>query len=107
MNNLIPVGEIVKFTPKGQITIPKKIREAFAIDEKTVANITVKGGSIMVVPVKKVASEDVWTEERRKKLLKALKNVQGIWAKDWPEIKRRLAKQRRKDLEEIKKLREF
>lgn len=107
MNNLIPVGEIVKFTPKGQITIPKKIREAFAIDEKTVANISVKGAGIMVVPVKKVATEDVWTEERRKKLLKTLGSIQGIWAKDWPQIKRRLEKQRKRDLVEIKRLRKF
>jgi len=103
----IPINQVVIPSQKWQVTIPKKIREKINLVGKTPLNITADNGKITMVPIRKAILEDVWTEERRKKLLAALKEVKGIWAKDWPEIKKRLAKQRKRDLKEIKKLRNY
>lgn len=107
MPNLIPVGQIVTPTSKWQVTIPKKIREDVGLDKKTPLNVTSNNGKIMMLPIKRIVKEEVWTEEKRKKLLKEVKKIKGIWADDWPEIKKRLAKQRKTDLEEIKKLKKL
>ena len=105
MPTMVPIDQIVTPTQKWQVTIPKKIRKELGLMEQLPLNVTSENGKITMMPVKKVVKEDVWTEGRRKKLLAALKEVKGMWAKDWPKIKKRLAKQRTKDLREIKKLR--
>lgn len=105
MPDVIPINQIVTPTSKWQITIPKKLREKLNMEKKTPLNATVKDGSLIMVPIKKMVKEDIWTEERRKELLKALKEARGIWAKDWPKIKKRLEKQRKIELEAAKKAR--
>jgi len=103
MPRIMPIDQIVIPTERWQVTIPKKIREEMGLEEKIPLNVTVENNKITIVPIKKVVGEDIWTEERRKKLLKALKEVKGIWAKDWPKIKKRLAKQRKIEIEATKK----
>lgn len=107
MPTVILIDQIVTPTQKWQVTIPKKIREEIGLVEKTPLNVTTDNGKITMVPIKTAIQEDVWTEGRRRKLLAALKEVRGIWAKDWPKIKKRLEKQRRKDLREVEKLRKY
>lgn len=101
------INQIITPTSRWQITIPKKIRKRVGLKERKPFNITVDKGKIVMVPIKAFIEEDFWDEERRKKLLKALKEIRGIWAKDWPEIKKKLEKQRKKDLKEIEKLRKY
>lgn len=105
MTNLVSANQIVTPTSKWQVTIPKKVREKIGLKEKKPFNVTVEKGRIVMAPIKAVIEEDVWDEERRKKLLKALKEVRGIWAKDWPKIKKRLEKQRKFEIKVAKKMR--
>lgn len=104
MANLISVNQIVTPTDKWQVTIPKKVREKVGLEEKKPLNITVEKGKIVMAPIKAFVEEDVWDEERRKKLLKALREVRGIWAKDWPQIKKRLERQRKFELKATRKM---
>ncbi len=103
---IIPIDQIVTPTERWQVTIPKKIREELGLVELLPFNVASDNGKITMIPVKKIVKEDVWTEERRKKLLKALKEVKGIWAKDWPKIKKRFEKQRKIEIKAAKKMRE-
>lgn len=104
MTNLILVNQIVTPTSKWQVTIPKKVREKIGLEEKRPLNVTVERGKIVMAPIKAFVEEDVWDEERRKKLLEALKEVRGVWAKDWPEIKKRLERQRKFEIKIAKKM---
>jgi len=82
------VGTIVKPTSKGQMTIPADIRRELAIDQKTFLNITKKGEGFLVVPLRKilvnnqtkVRERKILTPSRRKRLLKMLKGIQGLWS---------------------------
>ena len=98
MPQLMPIDQIVVPTSKWQVTIPKKIRDKIALKKKTPLNVRSDNGEIIFTPIKMIAKEDIWTEQRRKKLYKAVKEIQGIWADDWPKIKKRLAKQRKIEL---------
>jgi bifunctional DNA-binding transcriptional regulator/antitoxin component of YhaV-PrlF toxin-antitoxin module len=102
---IIPIDQIVIPTSRWQVTIPKKIREEAGLAERFPLNVSSDNGKITMVPVKKMVKEDVWTEKRRKKLLKALEEVRGIWAKDWPEIKKKLAKQRKIEFKAAREMR--
>lgn len=104
MPQLMPVNQIVIPTDKWQVTIPKKIRNSVALEKKTPLNVRSDNGEIIFTPIKMIAKEDVWTEERRKKLLKALQEAKGMWADDWLKIKKRLEKQRRAEINAVKKM---
>lgn len=106
MINLISINQIVTPTGKWQITIPKKVREKIGMEEKRPLNITVERGKIVMAPIKAFVEEDVWNEERRKKLLAALRKTKGIWANNQTGIKR-IQNQRKRDLKEIEKLRKY
>lgn len=103
MPTTVPVDQIVIPTSKWQVTIPKKLREKLAMKKKTPLNATVKNNSLVMTPIKKIVKEEIWNEERRQKLLKALREVRGIWADNDEGIKR-IKRQRERDLREIKKL---
>lgn len=104
MTNLISVNQIVTPTSKWQITIPKKIREKIGLKEKKPLNITEEKGKIIIVPIRTAIKEDVWTEERRNKLLKALDEIQGIWAND-KTFEKRMKKREKIELEAVEKMR--
>lgn len=105
MPTMIPIDQIVVPTSRWQVTIPKKVREELDLEEKTPLNVTSDNGKIVMQPFKKVIKEEVWTEERRRKLYQAVKKIQGLWADDWPEIKKRLEKQRKIELAASKRRR--
>jgi len=94
MPQLMPINQIVVPTDKWQVTIPKKIRNSIALEKKTPLNVRSDNGEIIFTPIKMIAKEDVWTEERRKKLYQSLQEIKGIWANDksWPKIRKRRKK---------------
>lgn len=72
------VGIITKPNEKGQIVIPKEIRDLLGIDKNAVLNLTVRGNGVYIYPVREVItaleSDDSYVE--------LLKRTQGIWAKE-------------------------
>lgn len=53
---------------------------------------------------KKLAKDDVWDEARRKKLIKALERVKGIWAND-KDFEKRQKEREKIEIEAVKKMR--
>lgn len=51
MNGVMPIGDFIKPQPRGQVTIPGKLRKRLAITTDTVLNIFEDGGVIIMVPV--------------------------------------------------------
>lgn len=86
------IGIIVTPNTKGQIVIPKKIRDELNITENTSLNILDDGKTIYIYPIKEVSTI---SESDNSVLLEVLKKTQGAWAKeDWDaydrtEIKRK------------------
>lgn len=80
------VGNIVKPNTKGQIVIPKKIREALGIRENVPLNLVVNGEGIYLHPIKEV-NQDLETTDS---FIQILKKTQGSWARDdWPKTEKR------------------
>lgn len=104
MADTMPIGKIVTPTSKWQITIPKKVRETVGLEEKTPLNVSSEKGKIVMTPIRKIVKEDVWTEERRKQLLKALKEIKGIWADD-KDFEKRQKERRKIEIRAAKKMR--
>lgn len=75
------VGFITEPNSKGQIVIPKKIRDELNITENTPLNIRVMDDSIYIHPITEVVTN---TEEdkRHRVLLRLLEETKGIWAND-------------------------
>lgn len=51
---MMPIGEFVKPQPRGQVTIPKKVRNKVGLKKNTVLNVFEENGVIVMVPVKPV-----------------------------------------------------
>ena len=82
------IGIITKPNAKGQIVIPKRIRERFSIDENTQLNIVIRDNGFYIYPFGEVVSkiESKFSEEAFKDLLK---KTQGAWAdEDWDTIEK-------------------
>lgn len=73
------VGFIVEPNGKGQIVIPKKVREDLNISKSTLLNLTVRGDSIWLYPVRSVLSRQE-SQDSKKVYLELLKKTQGILA---------------------------
>ena len=86
------VGTITKPNQKGQIVIPKKLREALDIDKDVPLNLVLRGRGIYMFPV-----DEVFTRtETENSYLEILNKTQGAWAQDnWPQGRK---KRRRKEL---------
>lgn len=83
------VGIIVTPNIKGQIVIPKKIRDDLNISAGQLFNVIVSNGGIHMYPINEVVTEE---EKSNKKevFLEILKSTQGAWAgDDWPKTERR------------------
>lgn len=92
------VGTITTPNQKGQIVIPKKIREQLNINDTTHLYITIVDNIIHIRPVTETAIQH---QHNREAILKMLKETQGAWAgDDWEKTE----KERRKvELEAAKK----
>lgn len=60
---------------KGQIVIPKEIRDALGIDSRVTLNITVAGKGIYMYPVE----EFITHADRENSYVKLLEKTQGKW----------------------------
>lgn len=96
------IGFIVEPNSKGQIVIPKKIREQLNITEKTSLNVVADEEAIHIHPIKDVSTtSDVLSNN--KMLLEVLRKTQGAWAKEnWDEYDKQEKKRRRKELNRTK-----
>lgn len=75
------IGTIVTPNIKGQIVIPKKIRDDLNITKNTALNIVDDGKTIYIHPIKEITTI---SESDNSKLRQVLKETQGAWAnKDW------------------------
>lgn len=83
------VGIIVKPNQKGQIVIPKKIRETLNINQDVPLNVSLKGNSIYVSPIHSITNISNTSDS----YLKILGKTQGSWQK---ENLTKLVKRRRK-----------
>lgn len=72
------VGNIVEPNNKGQIVIPKQIRNALGITPQTPLNLVVRGKGIYLYPVDEVVTK----MEGESAYLKLLEQTQGSWADD-------------------------
>lgn len=83
------IGIISQTNEKGQIVIPKKIRDALGINKNVPLNIIQKDRGIYIHAVEIIQSQ----EEKNKAFLKILEKTQGTWAgDDWPETEKRRRK---------------
>lgn len=83
------ISAIVTPNEKGQIVIPKSIRNKLGITKHTSLQIRAVGEDILIQPlVGVVVKADV--KERNAILLEVLKTTAGAWSddKDWPKIEK-------------------
>lgn len=79
------VGSIIVPNVKGQIVIPKEVRDALGINANVPLNLVVRGGGIYLYPVEelvtRVESEDSY--------FKLLEKTKGAWAgEEWEGIRK-------------------
>jgi len=85
------IGIIGKPNQKGQIVIPKSIREKLAINENTPLNMVVKDNGFFVYPVD--IQPKLRTKIEKEIYLKILRKNQGAWADDdWGKTRKRRKK---------------
>lgn len=83
------VGYIAKSNKKGQIVIPKEVREALGITTNASLNIVMRENALYVYPIKEVLGES----EKDDSYIKILEKTKGTWKDDdWDET----AKKRKK-----------
>lgn len=96
------IGTIVTPNVKGQIVIPKKIRDGLNITENTALNIVDDGKTIYIHPIKEITTT---SESNNNKLLQVLKETQGAWAnEDWNAYDRMEKRRRKIELAAAKKM---
>ena len=72
------LGTIAKSNSKGQLVIPKKIRDKLGINTDMLLNITLRGDGIFIRPLEK----SLETSDSRKISLELLKKTAGAWKDD-------------------------
>lgn len=83
------IGIITQTNQKGQIVIPKKIREALGINEKTPLNIILSDNGIHIYPIEEVITKT----ESESTYLEILKKTQGGWKNEnWATIEKKRKK---------------
>lgn len=80
------VGIITKTNQKGQIVIPKKMRDSLGIDANVALNLVLRGKGIYIYPVEEVITKI----EKESSFLRILEKTQGSWEKeDWKFLRKR------------------
>ncbi len=75
------LGTIARSNSKGQLVIPKRIRDELGINTDMLLNITLRGDGIFIRPLEK----SLETSDSRKISLELLKKTAGAWKGDnWP-----------------------
>ncbi len=94
------IGKITQPNKKGQIVIPKKIRQALGIGPDVSLNIVRRGKGIYIHPIEEVITKS----EEENSYVEILKRTRGKWKdSNWEETRK---KRRKKELEASKKRRE-
>lgn len=96
------IGTIVTPNTKGQIVIPKKIRDGLNITKNTSLNIRVMDDGIYIHPITEVVT-NAEEDKRHKVLLRILKETQGAWAND-KEFDKRQKKMRKMEIAAAKRM---
>lgn len=78
-------GYITKTNQKGQIVIPKKIRDQLGIDEDTPLNVIKRGKGVHLYPIADVVTES----ESEDSYLEVLKKTKGTWSGNWEETRKK------------------
>jgi len=71
------IGEITTTNSKGQIVIPKKLREALKITTGTTIQLSPKGNGLYLIPVKSILT----IEDEENTYVNILKKTAGAWGK--------------------------
>ncbi len=83
------VGTIATTNQKGQIVIPKKMRDILGIEPNIVLSLIVRGGGIYIYPIEEVITK----AEKESSYFEILKKTQGAWAKEnWDSLRKKRAK---------------
>jgi len=70
---------IVKVTRKGQITLPKEIRDKLSIREGDYLEITLQGDKIIIKKVEPPVPGEPVGEERYREIIKQLEEMRSKW----------------------------
>lgn len=74
------VGIITRANQKGQIVIPKEIRETLGINVNVSLNLLLRGNGLYIYPIEEVITKT----EKESSYLEILQKTQGTWTKeDW------------------------
>lgn len=91
------VGIITKSNQKGQIVLPKKMRQGLGIEANAPLNMILRGDGIYIYPIKEVIAKG----EKESSYLQILQKTQGTWLKeDWDILRK---KRRKTELNASKK----
>lgn len=78
------IGTFTATNDKGQIVIPKEIRDALGIDTHVTLNVTLAGKGIYIYPVE----EFITRAEGENSYIQLLEKTKGTWRdEDWDEIR--------------------
>lgn len=98
------LGNIVEPNSKGQIIIPKKIRDELNINENTHLNMIVRDDAIHLYPITDVTTI-AEAEISRSKLLAVLEKTRGAWAnEDWVAYDKKEKERRKLELKSAKRM---
>jgi len=93
------IGNITTPNAKGQIVIPKAMRDALGIDTTTNVNLVLRGNGIYIYPIAQIVAKG----ETVSSYNKLLEKTQGAWAGDDWDITE--TKRRKIELKASKKMR--
>ena len=83
------IGNIVESNSKGQIVIPKQIRDELDIKANTYLSMIVRGEGIYIYPIRDIVTFD----SNNQALMEVLKRTRGAWANDdWDKTEKRRKK---------------
>ena len=83
------VGTITTPNTKGQIVIPKAMRETLGIDAQTHVNLVLRGGGIYIYPIRNIIANG----GNESSYAEILKKTLGAWRGDsWPRTEKRRRK---------------
>ena len=83
------VGSFTTTNDKGQLVIPKEMRDALGIDSGVTLNLVLAGNGIYIYPVE----EFITKAEMESSYLRLLEKTKGTWAnEDWGEVEQNRSK---------------
>ena len=83
------VGSILIPNVKGQIVIPKEIRDALGINTNVPLNLVIRGKGIYLYPIEELITQ----AEVEGSYLKLLEKTEGTWVdEDWKKLKEKREK---------------